>query len=113
MQTVTPMEIKDVKQLASQFKVISAYLVPFEHESRKLDDNTPAIWYRVVVDIQVSSNLQSIVLITSRRTLRQFANVTKALEFVDSELEDGKFERISILRDINNAYNEAINELKL
>lgn len=112
MQSVTPMEVKDVKQLASQYKVISAYLVPFEHESRKKEDNTPAIWYRIVIDMQVSSNQkQSIVLATSRKTLRQFANVTKALEFVDSELEDGDFEKISILRDIQNEYSEAISQL--
>lgn len=105
------MEVKDVKQLASQYKVISAYLVPFEHESRKKEDGSPAIWYRIVIDLQVSAKQQSIVLATSRGTLRQFANVAKALEFVDSELKDSEFERVSILRDFQNDYNEAIETL--
>ncbi|RZQ33238.1 hypothetical protein [Vibrio vulnificus] len=113
MMRVTPMEVKDVKSLASQYQVNNVYLVPFEHESRKKDDNTPAIWYRIIVDLQVSTQQQSIVLSTSRKTLRQFANVTKALEFVDSELQEGEFERISILRDVNNNYNDAINCVEL
>ena len=111
MMHIRPMEIKEVRQLALQYEVISAYLVPFEHESRKKDDGTPAVWYRVVLDIKVSDSTQSIVIATSRKTLRQFANISKAMEFVDSELEEGQFERIAILRDINNDYNRAISAL--
>ncbi|MER0262646.1 hypothetical protein ABRZ80_20760 [Vibrio vulnificus] len=113
MMQVTPMEVKDVKQLASQYQVNNVYLVPFEHESRKKDDNTPAIWYRIIVVLQISTQQQFIALATSRKTLRQFANVTKALEFVDSELEDGDFAVTSVLRSVNNVYNEAMTNIDL
>ncbi|WP_218570482.1 hypothetical protein, partial [Pseudomonas sp. Kh7] len=76
------LEIKEVRQLAKSHEVISAYLVPFEHESRKKEDGSPAIWYRVVLDIKVSDITQSVAVATSRKTLRQFANISKGLEFI-------------------------------
>jgi len=107
-----PLELKELRQMASDFELMNAYLVPFEHEKRVKDDGSPAIWYRVVFDIAVGNNVQHIVLSTSRKTLRRFANTESALEFVESELHESNFEKISLLRHVDNKFNQPLDALE-
>ncbi|MBV7300264.1 hypothetical protein [Enterovibrio paralichthyis] len=107
------MAIKELRQLASEFELVSAYLVPFRHESRTTANGEAAIWYRIVFEVKVGGENQRVALATSRGPLRRFANPNKALEMLEDEFSDSEFEQIAILRKLENAYNEQLDTLEL
>jgi hypothetical protein len=105
---LSPMEITDVKQLASQYRIVSAHVVPFLHDSRTNSDGSAARWYRIVLGMVVGTDEQFVVLSTSRSTLKQFAKIGTALELIETEFAETDFETISVLRDTENDYNVAM-----
>ncbi|KJR35932.1 MULTISPECIES: hypothetical protein [Vibrio] len=81
------MTTKDIKEIAQQFEMQRLRIVPIEHESRLTSQGNPAIWYCLLIDVKIGKEPQEISLATSRKTLKKFANIDKALSFIENELD--------------------------
>ncbi|EKA5635959.1 hypothetical protein OKZ62_001863 [Vibrio navarrensis] len=100
---------KEAKAIVEQFE-ISIHIVPFEHESRT-KQGKPAVWYRVFIEAKIGKEPQRIVVSTSRKDTKRFANVDRALSYIENELDENqKVKEIKVERNTGSPFNLSLHE---